>query len=114
MFKKLLNSKNVEKEPSTEELVERGFVPRDGKIDILFIFPPTTVAGRYGRKSIGKIGGNLIPLGIASLAAYVRDKGWGVGVLFCDQATELRLLHATRVTAKIPATGFPLNSIAMP
>ena len=83
MFKKLLNSKNVEKEPSTEELVERGFVPRDGKIDILFIFPPTTVAGRYGRKSIGKIGGNLIPLGIASLAAYVRDKGWGVGVLDC-------------------------------
>ncbi len=83
MFKKLFNSKKMYKGPSISELIERGFVPKNGKIDILFIFPPTTVAARYGKKSLGKIGGNLIPLGIASLAAYVRDKGWGVGVLDC-------------------------------
>ena len=67
-----------EKEPSTAELIERGFAPRDGKIDILFIFPPTTLEGReaYHHRA-------MIPLGIASLAGYLREKGCGVGVLDC-------------------------------
>tara|TARA_Y100000590_G_scaffold470321_1_gene663684 strand:- start:1388 stop:2980 length:1593 start_codon:yes stop_codon:yes gene_type:complete len=71
--------------PSTEELIERGFAPKNGRIDILFVFPPTSIAARYGKKDIGEdiVGGNSIPLGIASLAAYVREKGYGVGVLEC-------------------------------
>ena len=32
---------------------------------------------------MGDVGGDLIPLGIASLAAYIREKGFGVGVLDC-------------------------------
>ena len=32
---------------------------------------------------MGNVGGDLIPLGIASLAAYIREKGYGVGVLEC-------------------------------
>tara|TARA_B100000579_G_scaffold130123_1_gene105053 strand:+ start:3788 stop:5371 length:1584 start_codon:yes stop_codon:yes gene_type:complete len=79
-FKK---EKTTNKMPSTEELIERGFAPKNGKIDILLIFPPTSVAGRYGRDDIGEIGGDVIPLGIAMLAAYLREKGFGVGVLDC-------------------------------
>ena len=70
-------------EPSTEELIERGFAPKNGKIDILLIHPPTSIAERYGKEDMGDVGGNLIPLGIASLAAYLREKGYGVGVLDC-------------------------------
>ena len=81
----LNNKSKIKNNPSTDELIERAFVPKNGKIDILFIFPPTTVAGRYGKEDLGEevIGGNSIPLGVASLAAYVRDKGYGVGVLDC-------------------------------
>ena len=73
-----LNNKHQNKGPSTEELVERGFAPQNGKIDILFIFPPTTSEGReaYHHRP-------MIPLGIASLAGYLREKGCGVGVLDC-------------------------------
>ena len=81
--------KNKKKaQPSTEELVERGFAPKNGKIDILFIYPPSTVADRLGVEDMGEIGGDTIPLGIASLAAYLREKNFGVGVLDC---TALRL-----------------------
>ena len=66
------------KGPSTKELIERGFAPKNGKIDILFIFPPSDIAERYGREDMGDVGGDLIPLGIASLAAFVREKGFGV------------------------------------
>ena len=34
-------------------------------------------------ENMDEIGGDLIPLGIASLAAYVIEKGYGVGVLDC-------------------------------
>ena len=77
---KKIDLKNI---PPTKDLIERGFVPKNGKIDILFIFPPTSVAGRYGRKSLGNIGGNSIPLGIACLAIHERKKNIGVGVLDC-------------------------------
>ena len=32
---------------------------------------------------MGEVGGDLIPLGMASLAAYIREQGYGVGVLDC-------------------------------
>jgi radical SAM superfamily enzyme YgiQ (UPF0313 family) len=32
---------------------------------------------------MGDVGGDLIPLGIASLAAFVREKGFGVGIIDC-------------------------------
>ena len=84
MFKNFLTRKNRSKKaPSTEELIERGFAPKNGKIDVLFIFPPCAIAERYGRKNMGNVGGDLIPLGIASLAAYLREKDFGVGVIDC-------------------------------
>jgi len=83
MLKNLFAIKNKPKLPSTADLIERGFAPKNNKIDILFIFPPTSVAERYGKKDMGDVGGDLIPLGIASLAAYLREKGFGVGVLDC-------------------------------
>ena len=75
---KIIKNGRLKKEPSTAELVERGFAPQNGKIDILFIFPPTTTEGReaYHHRA-------MLPLGIASLAGYLRGKGCGVGVLDC-------------------------------
>ena len=78
-------SKKIKKKsgPSTEELIERGFAPINGKVDVLLIHPPSTIAERYGKEDMGDFGGDLIPLGIASLAGYLREKGYGVGVLDC-------------------------------
>ena len=69
--------------PTTAELIERGFAPKNGKIDVLLIHPPSTIAERYGKEDMGEFGGDLIPLGIASLAGFLREKGYGVGVLDC-------------------------------
>ena len=77
------NFKNKKNVPSTVELVNRGFDPKNGKIDILFINPPSTISERYGKDDMGEVGGDLIPLGMASLAAYIREMGFGVGVLDC-------------------------------
>lgn len=50
-------------------------------MDLMLIYPPVTVEERYAR-GVGKnIGGDLPPLGIASLAAFVREKGFSVDVL---------------------------------
>ena len=49
----------------------------------MFINPPSTLSERYGKKNLGEIGGDMIPLGIACLAGYLRAKGHGVGVLDC-------------------------------
>ena len=68
---------------TTEEFINRGFAPQNNKIDILFINPPDSTAERYGKEDMGEVGGDLIPLGMASLAAYVREQGFGVGVLDC-------------------------------
>ena len=75
-------------QPTLEEFINRGFAPKDDKIDILFINPPSTISERYGKDDMGEVGGDLIPLGMASLAAYIREKGFGVGVLDC---TTLRI-----------------------
>ena len=77
------SKKKIKNEFTTEEFIERGFAPKNGKIDILFINPPSTLAERYGKKDIGEIGGDMVPLGIACLAGYLREKGYGVGVLDC-------------------------------
>ncbi len=53
----------------------------------MFLFPPTSIgkdySHRYGKKDLGDLKGDLIPLGIASLAAYLRNYGYGVGALDC-------------------------------
>ena len=77
------SKKKIKNGPTTEELIERGFSPKDGKIHILLINPPSTISERYGRKDLGEVGGDMIPLGIACLAGYLREKGYGVGVLDC-------------------------------
>jgi len=77
---KIGNKKN---QPTLEEFINRGFAPKNDKIDILFINPPSTISERYGKDDMGEVGGDLIPLGMASLAAYIREKGFGVGVLDC-------------------------------
>ena len=48
--------------------------------DLLLVFPPISVNERYNR-NIGKVGGLQPPLGIASLAAYVRENGFTVDIL---------------------------------
>ena len=72
---KICKKKN---QPTLEEFINRGFAPKDDKIDILFINPPSTISERYGKDDMGEVGGDLIPLGMASLAAYIREKGFGV------------------------------------
>ncbi|MBI5427932.1 MAG: cobalamin B12-binding domain-containing protein [Nitrospinae bacterium] len=67
--------------PTTAELIERGFCPKNGVVDILLIFPPVTVAERYGKKTVGNSGGDLPPLGIMYIASYLREKGFGVAFM---------------------------------
>ena len=49
--------------------------------DILFIYPPFTVRERYGDRPIGRVGGHLPPLGLAQLAAFMRERGFEVELL---------------------------------
>jgi hypothetical protein len=50
-------------------------------MDILLIYPPITLAERYGKKIFGKIGGHLPPLGLAYLSAVLRDAGFTVSII---------------------------------
>ena len=65
--------KILDENVSTETLIERAFSPVNGKIDILFIYPPLAMSGRdfYHHRL-------MLPLGIACLAAYLRDQGFEV------------------------------------
>jgi len=49
--------------------------------DVVFVYPPFSVEERYARKVGKRIGGDLPPLGVASLAAFIREKGWSVDVI---------------------------------
>ncbi|MBS3132497.1 cobalamin-dependent protein [Candidatus Woesearchaeota archaeon] len=49
-------------------------------MDILFVYPPISVNERYA-SNVGNVGGNLSPLGIALLAAFLREKGFSVGII---------------------------------
>ena len=71
---KLSSTKTI---PTLEEFIERGFEPKNNKIDILFINPPSSISERYGKEDMGEVGGDLIPLGMASLAAYIRERWRG-------------------------------------
>ena len=99
MLTKLFTSKNgSQSRPTIAELVDRGFDPREGVVDILLIFPPTSIADRYGKEDVGDLGGDLPPLGVGCLAAYLRDRGFGVGILDCcalglDEEEILRIIH---------------------
>ncbi|MBI4057617.1 MAG: cobalamin B12-binding domain-containing protein [Elusimicrobia bacterium] len=86
------------KTPAIQELIERAFCPAQGMTDILLIFPPTTVAERYGKNFIGDTGGDLPPLGISYIASYLREQGFGVGILDCPAlgATFDEILEAVR------------------
>jgi len=83
MLENYFSRKKYKHDPSTTELIERGFAPQNGKIHILLINPPSTIAERYGKKDVGDVGGDMLPLGVACLAGYLREKGYGVGVLDC-------------------------------
>jgi len=76
------------KEPTRDQLIERSFGHKDNQsTDILFLFPPTSIgkdySHRYGKKDLGELKGDLIPLGIASLAAYLRKYKFCVAALDC-------------------------------
>lgn len=49
-------------------------------MDVLFATTPVTVEERYGRK-VGNVGGYLPPLGLATVASYVREKGYSVDLI---------------------------------
>lgn len=50
-------------------------------MDIEFIFPPLSVEERYGNKPIGEVGGNLPPLGLMCLAAFLRERNFFVNII---------------------------------
>ena len=49
-------------------------------MDFLFIYPPISVNERYA-SSVGNAGGNLAPLGIAQVAAWLRERNFSVGII---------------------------------
>lgn len=55
-------------------------------MDFLLISPPLSLNERYGKRRVGKIGGQLPPLGLAYIAAFLREKKFSVGLL--DGAVE--------------------------
>ncbi len=77
----------AKKKVSRNDLIDRAFEPKNEAIDIMLLFPPTSIginyAHRYGKKDLGDLKGDLIPLGIASLAAYLRKFGFGIAALDC-------------------------------
>lgn len=50
-------------------------------MEILLIYPPLSIQERYGNRRIGKSGGHLPPLGIAYISAYLRERGYTVGLI---------------------------------
>lgn len=96
------------------KFIDRAFSPQKGVTDILFIFPPTTVAERYGKNMVGDSGGDLPPLGISYIASYLRERGFGVGILDCpalgatiDEIVEIVRLKDPKCVG-ISATTFAL------
>lgn len=108
-----VRSKN--KRPAVTEAINRGFHAANGAIDILFIFPPTTISDRYGKASVGEAGGDLPPLGITCMAGFLRERGFGVGIL---DGCALRLSYdqvLEVIKDKAPrAVGISLTTYAIP
>ena len=55
-------------------------VVKVGKADVVFLNPPLTVEERYDR-AIGEVGGNLPPLGMSIMAAYLKEKGFNCMII---------------------------------
>lgn len=86
----------------------------ESRLDLLLVFPPLSL--RPGLKmSFGRSGGNLAPLGIATLAAFVREKGWTVAILDCP-ALSLSVEEALEKIAalKPKAVGFSATTYVYP
>ena len=49
-------------------------------VDLLFVYPPISVHERYA-SNVGNAGGNLAPIGIAQVAAFLREKGFTVDII---------------------------------
>ncbi len=49
-------------------------------MDLLLIYPPLSPQERYAR-NVGNTGGHLPPLGLASIAAYLRENAFSMGLL---------------------------------
>jgi radical SAM superfamily enzyme YgiQ (UPF0313 family) len=50
-------------------------------MDILLIYPPLSVNERYGNRKLGSIGGYLPYLGVAYIAAFLREADFKVGII---------------------------------
>ena len=50
------------------------------EIDVLLIQPPISVSERYGR-DVGEVGGYLPPLGLAMIAAVLKEKGFKIKIV---------------------------------
>ena len=71
-------------------------------MDIMLIYPPIGVEERYARKVGKKIGGDLPPLGIACLAAFVREHGFEADVV---DSISRRGLFLFDVWGYVPGSG---------
>lgn len=49
-------------------------------MDLLLVYPPLSPQERYAR-NVGNTGGHLPPLGLASIAVYLKEKNYSVGLL---------------------------------
>ncbi len=100
--------------PTLADFTERAFCPKDGRVDLLLMTAPSTVAERYG-KHASSAGGDLPPLGICYIASYLRERGFGVGVL---DATTLGLTYEAigdLISAKNPTCiGFSATTFLLP
>ncbi|MBI5144905.1 MAG: cobalamin B12-binding domain-containing protein [Candidatus Omnitrophica bacterium] len=50
-------------------------------LDILLIYPPLSINERYGKRRLGRVGGNLPPLGLAYIASFLREHKFNVDII---------------------------------
>jgi radical SAM superfamily enzyme YgiQ (UPF0313 family) len=74
---------------------------------VLLVYPPISKMERYGSE-LGVFGGKQIPLGLFSLAAYLRRQGYRVQAL----DAEARELNASDIVAEIQAGGYRVLGIS--
>ena len=86
----------------------------ESRLDLLLVFPPLSLK-RGLKKTLGRSGGNLAPLGIATLAGFVREKGFTVAILDCS-ALSLSVEEALEEIAKLKprAVGFSVTTYVYP
>jgi len=79
----------------------------DNKAKLLLVYPPISRMERYGSK-LGIFGGKQIPLGLYSLAAYVRQSGYQVDAL----DAEAQNLTAEDILERIKSHGYTVLGIS--